>query len=155
MLYSKKNKRHTRNREKDVNDRVHKKHSKQSRRSTLCFKLAPIICCDSVIQDYLLYLKCWNNPLSSSLEKLFVWPWRVFLVQFGGQVIVVTKPNDSLDDREDVLIGPGISKLWRHAKPALTNHTADNCTRLTFQWVLCERLSLLVQMLLLWFESIY
>ncbi len=43
-------------------------------------------------------------------------------MQFGGQVIVVTKPNNSLSDCKDVLVAPGIPELWEHTKPAAENH---------------------------------
>ncbi len=47
-------------------------------------------------------------------------------MQFGGQVIVVTKPNNSLSDCKDVLVAPGIPELWEHTKPAAENHNLQH-----------------------------
>lgn len=57
------------------------------------------------------YLKCGHDGLPRVLKQLFIGPRWVFLVQLGGHVIVVAKPDNPLCCREEVLVGPAVSQL--------------------------------------------
>ena len=60
-----------------------------------------------------LYLERGHNSFSGILKQVFIWPRRVFLTQLGSQVIVEAKPDNPLSHCEQILVGPGISQLWK------------------------------------------